>query len=459
MSGVIPAPEAKPPARRPLPPLAVPPAHPLLDAPRPRTRWPLAIGLVVMLGFFGGFMAWAVLAPLAEAAIAPGVIKVEGQRRTLQHLEGGIVREILVRDGDQVRRGQVVMRLDDVQSGATLEALRAARWAVLAQAARLAAELEDRQEVAFPADLLAARDPRAQEALAGQRSLFQARLESLRSQMAVLETRREQAAATIRSSEGQLGATRDQLRLIVQEEGMRRNLVNQGLARLPELLALQRSRAGLEGQITDLQGQISRARAAIAEAEGQIRATLDQRRQEVGTEAREVAARRAEAEERLRAAEDVATRRDIVAPEDGTVVNLRLFTVGAVVRAGDPVMDLVPAQDRLVAEVNVAPTDIDVVYPGLQAEVRLPAFKQRLVPYLHGQVTFIAADVTTDPQTRQSHYRAFVRIDEEQLARLPAVFLTPGMPVEAHVQIGTRSFWRYVTQPIRDSLHRAFTEQ
>ena len=198
---------------------------------------------------------------------------------------------------------------------------------------------------------------------------------------------------------------------------------------------------------------------AIAEAEGQIRATLDQRRQEVGTEAREVAARRAEAEERLRAAEDVATRRDIVAPEDGTVVNLRLFTVGAVVRAGDPVMDLVPAQDRLVAEVNVAPTDIDVVYPGLQAEVRLPAFKQRLVPYLHGHVTFIAADVTTDPQTRQSHYRAFVRIDEEQLARLPAVFLTPGMPVEAHVQIGTRSFWRYVTQPIRDSLHRAFTEQ
>lgn len=456
---VVPLEEARPPARRPLPPLAVPPADPLLDAPRPFTRWPLIVGLVVMIGFFGGFMLWAVLAPLAEAAIAPGVIKSEGQRRTLQHLEGGIVREIRVRDGDTVRRGQVVMRLDDVQSGANLEALRAGHAAILAQAARLEAELANRSAITFPPELLDSRDPRAAEAVAGQRQLFAARAESLRSQLGVLETRRDQAAATIRSAEGQLAASRDQLRLIVQEEGMRRNLVNQGLARLPELLALQRSRAGLEGQIVDLQGQITRARAAIAEAEGQIRATLDQRRQEVGTEAREVAARRHEAEERLRAAEDVATRRDIVAPEDGTVVNLRVFTIGAVVRAGDPVMDLVPSADRLVAEVNVAPTDIDVVYPGLQAEIRLPAFKQRLVPYLHGHVTFVAADVTSDPQTRQSFYRAYVAIDADQLARLPSVFLTPGMPVEAHVQIGSRSFWRYVTQPVRDSLSRAFTEQ
>ena len=458
-AAVVPTEEAPPPARRPLPPLAVPPPHPVLDAPRPTTRWPLVLGLVVMVGFFGGFMLWAVLAPLAEAAIAPGVIKVEGQRRTLQHLEGGIVREIPVRDGDTVRQGQVVMRLDDVQSGSNLEALRAQRAAILAQAARLEAELAGRAEIAFPADLLASRDPRAVEALAGQRQLFAARSEALRSQLGVLETRRDQAQATIRSAQGQLDASREQLALIRQEEVMRRNLVNQGLARLPELLALQRSRAGLEGQIVDLQGQITRARAAIAEAESQIRATLDQRRQEVGTEAREVAARRAEAEERLRAAEDVATRRDILAPEDGTVVNLRVFTIGAVVRPGDPVMDLVPSADRLVAEVNVSPTDIDVVYPGLQAEIRLPAFKQRLVPYLHGHVSFVAADVTSDPQTRQSFYRAYVRIDADQLARLPSVFLTPGMPVEAHVQIGSRSFWRYVTQPVRDSLSRAFTEQ
>lgn len=240
---------------------------------------------------------------------------------------------------------------------------------------------------------------------------------------------------------------------------MRRGLVNQGLARVPELLALQRALHGLEGQIIDLQGQIDRAQAAIAEARGTRQQMDDQRQQEVSTDAREVASRLADAEERMRAAADVSTRRELVAPEAGTVVNLRAFTVGAAIRPGDPVMDLVPVRDQLVAEVNVQPNDIDVVYPGMQAEIRLPAFKQRLVPYLHGRVTFLAADVTTDPQTRASYYRAYIAIDQEQLARLPSVFLVPGMPVEGHIQTGQRSFWRYMTQPVRDSMARAFHEQ
>jgi HlyD family type I secretion membrane fusion protein len=417
------------------------------------------VGLLVMVGFFGGFMAWAVLAPLSEAAIAPGVIKVEGTRRTIQHLEGGIVREILVRDGDRVAAGQVVMRLDEIQSGSTLEALRSQRAALLAQMARISAEMARAQDIPFPAELTVATDTRTMETVAGQRALFQARMSSLASQLSVLETRRDQARATISSAEGQLSASRRQLELIRQEEVMRRGLVNQGLARLPELLALQRGAVGLEGQVIDLQGQISRSRGSIAENDMQIRATLDQRMQEVGTEAREVAGRLAEVEERLRAAADVATRREILATEAGTIVNLRVFTLGAVVRPGDPLMDLVPSQDRLVAEVNVQPMDIDVVYPGLQAEIRLPAFKQRLVPYLHGQVTFVASDVTTDQQTRQTHYRAYIAIDQDQLARLRGVTLTPGMPVEAHVLTGSRSFWHYMTQPIRDSMSRAFVEQ
>ena len=181
--------------------------------------------------------------------------------------------------------------------------------------------------------------------------------------------------------------------------------------------------------------------------------------QEVSTERRDVRAKLAEAEERLRAATDVATRREIIAPEGGTLVNQRVFTVGAVLKPGDPIFDLVPTQDRLVAEVNVQPNDIDVVYPGLQAEVRLPAFKQRLVPYLHGQVTWVAADVTTNEQTRQQYYRAYILIDQDQLAHLPSVFLTPGMPVEAHIQIGQRPFFRYMVQPLIDSFNRAFREQ
>lgn len=435
------------------------PFDPLLDAPAPRTRGTLAFGLLVFLVFVVGGLAWAVFAPLAEASIAPGVIKVEGNRRTIQHLEGGIVREILVRDGSKVTEGQVLMRLDDIQADATLETQRAQRWALLAQDARLTAELAGAREVTFPPDLLASTNPRAADSITGQRALFEARTASLLSQLQVFQARIDQQSAIIAGARGQLSSTRRQLALIKQEEDMTRTLVNQGLQRVPQLLALQRTSAGLEGSIDDLTSQIDRANATIAEAQKQIEQTRDQRMQDNSLELRDVRGKLAEAEERLRAATDVMTRREIVAPEAGTVVNLKVFTLGAVVKPGDPVMDLVPDHDRLVAEVNVQPNDIDVVYPGLHAEIRLPAFKQRLVPYLHGLVTWVAADVTANEQTRQQYYRAYILIDQDQLANLPNVFLTPGMPVEAHVQIGQRSFFRYITQPIRDSFHRAFQEQ
>ncbi|MDB5374423.1 MAG: HlyD family type secretion periplasmic adaptor subunit [Belnapia sp.] len=435
------------------------PFNPLLDAPAPRTRGTLIFGMLVFLVFVVGGVAWAVYAPLAEASIAPGVIKVEGSRRTVQHLEGGIVREILVRDGSKVTKGQVLMRLDDIQADATLETQRAQRWALLAQDARLTAELSRARDITFPPELLASTHPRAIDSIAGQRALFEARTASLLSQVQVLEARVAQQTATIAGARGQLVSTRRQLTLIKQEEEMTRTLVSQGLQRLPQLLALQRSFAGLEGSIEDLNGQIDRANGAIAEARRQIQQTEEQRMQDNSLELRDVRGKLAEAEEKLRAASDVMTRREIVAPDDGTVVNQRIFTLGAVVKPGDPVMDLVPEHDRLIAEVNVQPNDIDVVYPGLRSEIRLPAFKQRLVPYLHGHVTWVAADVTTNEQTRQQYYRAYVLIDQAQLASMPNIFLTPGMPVEAHVQIGERSFFRYITQPIRDSFHRAFREQ
>jgi HlyD family secretion protein len=440
-------------------PSAAKPVDLILDAPAPRTRGATALGLAAILLFFGSFGAWSFYAPLSEAAIAPGSIRAEGQRRTIQHLEGGIIRDILVRDGDRVRAGQVLMRLDDVQAASGLETVAAQRLALLAQDARLVAEQNGAPDVSFPADLLVSPDPRAVEVITGQRALFAARQAALGGQLRVLESRLDQHTAQQASILAQLASARRQYELIVREEADVRRLVAQGLERMPRLLALQRNMAALEGNQADLEAQFGRLEAQSEETQRQMRQLTDQRLQEVSSEQREVRARLNEAEERLRAARDVALRREIIAPEDGTILHSRFFNPGAVVRGGEPVMDLVPAHDRLVAEVQVSPTDIDVVYPGLMAEVRLPAFKQRLVPYLHGHVTFVASDATNDERRGLSYYRVQIMIDEDQLRALQGVDLRPGMPVEAMIQIGERSFFRYIAQPVIDSFHRAFREQ
>ncbi len=429
------------------------------DASGPRIRLPMLVGALVCLVFIGGFAGWSLLAPLAEAAIAPGVIKAEGSRRTIQHLEGGIVHEILVRDGDRVKAGQVLVRLDDVQSDVTAEVHRSQRLVLLAQISRLNAEVQGRADIRFPLELLDTVHARAQDAVLTQRALFEARKASQLTQVSVLQARIDQYEAMIPGTRGQLVAAKRQYELIQQEEAMRRTLLQQGLARLPDLLAVQRAMAGLEGSIGEISGQIERAQATIVESRRQMQHVTDLRVQEASTDLIVAQGKLAEVEERLRAATDVVVRREIVAPEPGTVVNLRLFTVGAVLRPGDPVMDLMPQYDRLVAEVNVSPNDIDTVVPGLRAEVRLPAFKQRLVPFLHGQVTWVAADVTLHEMTHQPVYRAHIAVDPEQLARLPGVFLAPGMPVEGHILIGERSFFRYLAQPVLDSFQRAFREQ
>ncbi|MBX9593012.1 MAG: HlyD family type I secretion periplasmic adaptor subunit [Roseomonas sp.] len=430
-----------------------------MDAPRPRTGVPVMLGYAITLVFVLGFGLWAALTPLAEAAIAPGLLKVEGTRRTVQHFEGGLVREILVRDGDAVRQGQVLMRLDQPQAAQQTETLRSQRWALLAQDARLASELARATDVTFPAELTASAGLRAQEYISGQRTLFQARTLSLESQLQVLRARIDQHNATIASAEGQMDAQRRMLVLLRAEETATAQLLRQGLARLPQLLALQRQVASVDGNITDITNQMVRSRAQIAEAERDMQRIIDQRMQETSTEQRDVRVRLAEAEERLRAAEDVSTRMEITAPDAGTVLNLRVFTIGAVIRPGDPVLDLVPENDRLIAEVNVQPNDIDVVHTGLQAEIRLPAFRQRLVPFLHGHVTFVASDVTQDERRGTAYYRVHVQIDEAQLASLEGVTLRAGMMVEAQIQTGTRSFGRYLLQPVFDSFHRAFREQ
>jgi HlyD family secretion protein len=443
----------------------VPLQLPWMDAPHPPTRSVVLLGLISMAIFIGGFAAWSFFAPLAEAAMAEGVISVEGEHRVIANQEGGSVQELLVHDGDHVQAGQVLMRMNDVQASANAETAKAQRWTLLAQLARLDSEAAGDSKVKFQNDLLAAVGgrgldaARAADAMSAQRALFEARTVGLSSQISVLQDRIDQQLAVISSAEQQQRATKEQLDLIQREVAVKETLFTKGLSRLSEVLQLQRTQAALNGTLGDIVGQIQRARATIAESRSSMKQIGDQRLQDVSNDRREARSKLNEVEDNLRAAQDVAVRRDIVAPEDGTILSMRVFNVGAVVKPGDTVMELVPSHDRLVAEVNLSPNDIDVVYPGLEAQIRLPAFKQRLVPSVGGRVIFVASDVTADEKTKNSYYKTQIVLDRDQLDHLPNVHLTPGMPVEAMVQLGERSFFHYITQPIRDSFHRAFHEQ
>jgi HlyD family secretion protein len=438
---------------------------PWMNAPHPPTRGVVLLGLISMAIFIGGFAAWSFFAPLAEAAIAEGVVSVEGEHRVIANQEGGTVQELLVHDGDHVRAGQVLMRMNDVQASAAAETAKAQRWTWLAQLARLDSEAAGDSKVKFQSELLAAAGgrgldaARAADAMSAQRALFGARTIGLSSQISVQQDRIDQQLAVISSAEQQQRATQEQLDLIQREVAVKQTLLSKGLSRLSEVLQLQRSQAALSGTLGDLAGQMQRARASIAECRSSMKQIRDQQLQDVSNDRREARSKLNEVEDNLRAAQDVAVRRDLVAPEDGTILSMRIFNVGAVVKPGDTVMELVPSHDRLVASVNLSPNDIDVVYPGLEAQVRLPAFKQRLVPSVGGRVIFVASDVTTDEKTKSDYYKMQILLDHDQLDHLPNVHLTPGMPVEAMVQLGERSFFRYITQPIRDSFHRAFREQ
>jgi len=427
----------------------------------PSTRGALWFGLLAIVVFLGGFGAWSWLAPLSAAAIAPGVIKVEGNRRTVQHLEGGIIRELLVKEGERVEAGQVLMRMDDIAASSTAASLRDQRWQLLAQESRILAELARAPDVRFPRDLVnaALTEPRATDAVAAQQTLFTSRRAANENQRQMLLSRLEQAQAQISSTEGQLRSQQRQLELARDLVTMSQQLMARGLEPRQRMIERQRLLESVQGNIIDLEGQILRTKNQMEETTAQLRLVEDQLNNELGEQLRDVRTRLVDVEERLKPAADAAQRRDVVAPVSGTVLNMRIFTAGGVVKPGDPILDIVPSEDRLVAEVQVNPNDIRGVHVGLQAEVRLPAYKARTLPYLHGYVINVATDTLVDERTRAPYYRALIRIDDDQLKKHPDVELVPGMLVETMIVTGERSLWQYVTQPLRDSFARAFREQ
>jgi HlyD family secretion protein len=434
-----------------------------LDAerPEPSLRGTMLAGALAVAVGFGGFFGWAATADLDSAAVAPATVIVDSRRKTVSHLEGGILDALLVREGDAVEEGQPLLRLDDTQSRAAAAQVEGQRWLSLARAARLRAELGDRREADFPADLLeAARTgPVAAEAVEIERRLLLTRWETHEGQIRIRERRIAQLREQIAAIDAQIDATRDRLRFTRDELGAVRQLFARGYERRPRLLELQRAAAELEGRVGELTANRAEAEQGIAQAELEIQDVRNTRHAEAVTELQRTQGAIAELDERLRGAADVQRRRVVLAPQAGKVVDIRAFTPGSAIGAGAPILDIVPQDDELVLEARVAPADIDSVRVGQPVFVRLSAYKQRIVPPVDGEVVEVSADRLRDDRSGEPYFTARVRLAPDALDALPDVRLYPGMPAEVMLRSRPRKALDYFLAPVVDSMRRSLREE
>ncbi len=424
-----------------------------------RLRMTVIAGLLVVAVFVGGLTAWSSIAPLASAAIAPGVVGVESQRKTVQHLEGGIVSHILVVESDVVSAGQELIRLDQTRAEASLERLVTRYRAALAREARLKAERDGLDAVAFTEKLDRARElTDVQEMMRGERSIFAARRDALRGQANVLEQRIAQLTEEIVGLEGQIRAETIQLGLVQQEIAGLEALVRKKLSGKQRLLELKREQAEIDGSRSRHVSTIARVKQNIAEERVKILELTTSRINEVVEALREVQTLVFDLEERMRAEEDVLSRTVIRAPLAGTVVNLQIHTVGGVIRPGDALLEIVPADERLIVEADVKPEDIDAVRVGLKAQVVLTAFDRRNVPPFEGTVIAVSADRLVDPQTGVAYFRARVELPEEVAPAHIGLEITPGMQAEVLIVTGERTTLDYLLRPLERGIQRSLRE-
>jgi HlyD family secretion protein len=424
-------------------------------------RGQIAGGVLVVGLLLGGSFWWAASTPLASAAIAPGLVSPEGSRRTVQHLEGGIIRTILVREGSVVRVGEPLIVLEDLQARASFDVLQTRFYTLAAVQARLLAEQVGAERLAFPDWLVQAAesDATALQAMVAQRQLFETRARARADRAAIVGRRIAQLGEEIAGLEAQILSDDRRIALLEEEIGGVEQLYRKGLERKARLLALRRAQAEIDGARAERRAGIARAHQAIGEAELQIIAQGTASLDAVNEELARTQAELAEIEQRLAVSQDALARTLITAPINGTVVELRFRAQGGVVRPGEPLLDIVPENEELLIDARVSPMDIDVVRPGLPAQIVLPALKQRQMPRIGGRVVQVSADALSDPQSGQRFFRAQIEIDPAPLATLPPdIELTPGMPAEVYVTTGTRTVLDYLLAPLYDSLRRALRE-
>lgn len=421
----------------------------------------LVMGFIAIALLIGIGLIWGSLAKVKGAVIAPGVVVVEGKPKTLQHLDGGIVGKIFVKDGDKVEAGDVVMQLDPTMLDANEDLVNTRLRETMARVARLEAERDSQDEISWPNDLVSAKaDPIVASAMIGQEKLFNARSIAGQGQVEQLNQRIAQVKDQIDGLNSLISSKDNQAQKIREEVDAKRTLVEKGWLAKPVILTLEREELRLKGDVANHQSEIARLNNSISETNVQILQLKRERQAEVLTELRQAETEASDFKEQLTTASDQLRRIDVIAPVTGKVHNMTVTTIGGVVSPGQDIMQIIPADDRLIIEAQVEPADIDQIYVGQKTTVRLSAFNVRSTPEMNGLVLQASADRIIDQVTGFPYYSVKIEIPTDELARLPKnLTLLPGMPAESFMQTESRSVLSYIMKPATDAMDHTFREE
>jgi len=429
------------------------------------TEWsarnPLLIGAFSLLILLGGFGTWAVMSSIAGAIVASGRIEVDRNRQVVQHLDGGIVAEILVDDGDSVARGEMLLRLDAKELRSQLAITEGQLFEMMARRGRLEAERDSAAAVTFDEELLAlaATRPTVMDLVEGQRRLFVARAESISREIEQLNKRSSQTRDQITGVKAQQASMELQLELIAEELKNQTILLERGLAQAGTVLNLRRTEADLSGRLGELVATEAQALGRITETEIEILKLGSTQREEAITQLRDLRYQELELGENRRTLLERLDRLDITAPVSGIVYDMQVHTPRSVIRAADPVLFLVPQDRPLVIAAQVSPTDIEQIFVGQDVTLKFSSLDQRNTPDLFGKVTLVSADAFEDQNTGASYYRAEIELNADEAQRLPeGTVLIPGMPVESYIRTQDRSPLAYLVKPLADYFVKAFRE-
>lgn len=414
------------------------------------------IGLVLLTLVFGVFGLWAATAPLDGAAFGAGTVTVKSYKKTVQHLEGGIVADIFVRDGDLVQAGDPLLILDDTQSLAQLEIANTQRIALQAREARLIAERDGLAQVTYPRRLDSA-DPRVRAEIAAQNEIFQARKTANDGRIQILEQRIEQLQSQITGMQAQR-ETKELLAESYQEELQdTRSLLDQGFSDKSLLRQAERSFASYSGEAAELSARIASTEVQVGETQLEVLQQQSEFQNEVVSELSEVQTSLQDVNARVVALQDVVSRTTITAPDTGIVNGMQVHTIGGVIGGGSAIAEIVPESDELIVEATVNPIDIDRVSEGQEARIRFSTFGSS-APTVFGEVVTLSADAITNEATGMTYYLARVEVTPESMAELGDLTLMPGMPAEVYISTGSRTLLQYLFKPLSNAVSRSFNE-